>query len=205
MSAPSSGAGDTTPFAQPSPQATKPAAPQAPAVTPKAAPRKSRAVPQRENPAEALLIAKEREKAAAATGAIEKLNADNLFFLRCVNRPDHHGIYLLEYPSEGMIHPGLWCSIEHAPGEPWFKPFIRCQECMVDGDQRADMWLKPHAMPNGQFAFTLCHPRGVSRDGAEGARHINRIPRAEIEKRMGKTLDEMLNPVAAAGVEKEGV
>lgn len=210
MSAPSSGAGDTTPFAQPQPQATKPAA--APAQPTKAeapAPKaKSRVVKPRENPAEALMLAKEREKAAAATTALDKLNADNLFFLRCVNRPDHHGIYLMEYPHDGNIHPGLWASIEHAPGEPWHKPAIRCQECLVDGDSRAAMWLKPHPMPNGQYTFSLAQPYGVALDkpqGKDGAGHINRISKAELEERMGKeAVEAIFNPPVAAGAEKEG-
>lgn len=184
MSTPSSDAGETAPASAPPPKATKPKA--------------TKAVKQAENPAEALLIAKERERAESATAALARLNTENLFFLRCVNRPDHHGIYLLEYPTDGNIHPGLWCSIEHAPGEPWFKPAIRCQECMVDGDPNGSMWLKPHQMPNGQITFTLAHPYGVEKDKTEkpGAGHINRINRAEVERRMGKSIEEMLRPVA---------
>lgn len=185
MSAPSSKPGDTTPEKQA-------------ATTPSQEPKKSRAVKQRVNPAEALLIAKEREKAQAEVKKIEDLNAGNLFYLRCPRNQHHHGIYLLEYPVDGNIHPGLWCSIEHAPGEPWVQPRIRCQECLIDGDPYVSLWLRPHQMPDGQTTFTLAHPRGVEKDKTDqpGAGHINRIPRAQVEARMGRTIEEML-----AGIE----
>lgn len=161
------------------------------------------------NPAAALLLARDRERAAANQAALQKLNDNNLFYLRCPRNQHHQAIYLLEYPVGNLIHPGSWCSIEHRPGDPWVHEGVRCQECLADGDKYSWLWLKPHRMPDGQMAHALAHPYGVKKDDdGNGAAHVYRISRSDLEMRLGQTIESLFGveepELELAAGEKEG-
>lgn len=163
-----------------------------------------RSVAQKPNPAAALLMANERKRADDKRDALEKLNEDNLFFMRCLNNAKHHALYMTEYPSSGMLHPGMWFTIEHRPGERWVDEQIRCQECLVDGDKAVWLPLRPARMPDGQVSFTVVLPPGVPLDmpapGKGGTGMVGRISREDLEARLGdgQTLESIFSAEAAA-------
>lgn len=179
-------------------------APAPPAPTPVPTPTPSLVRKPAQNPAAAILLAREQQRMEANQAALQKLNASNLFYLRCPRERSHQAVYLLEYPVDSIIHPGMWFSIEHRPGDPWVHEGMRCQECLSEGDKHSWLWLRPHRMPDGQVAYTLAHPYGVKKDDdGQGAAHIYRISRSELEGRLGQTIEELFGlpaPKAAAAV-----
>lgn len=187
------------PIDEPQAETPPPPAP-APAPAPKAKAAKAKA-PKPANPAATLMLAQERKRNADAAAKLDAINASNLFYLRCTREPNHHALYLVEYPTTGMIHPGMWFSLDHSPNDGYFKSEVLCQECLVNGENVPVGWLKPHRMPDGQIAFSFALPPHVKKEhDGKGAGFLYRIPRDEIEARVGFTLEEIISgrPLEAA-------
>jgi len=145
---------------------------------------RAKTVKRKTKAAEAILKAKEAERAEAEKMQRDQLNKENLFYIRCRYHKDHHGIYLTEYPS-GAFHPGQWFSIEHSLGDDWFEPMIRCQECLSGGDRYSNLQVRPQRMADGNQAFTI--PSTIN-----GAEMVFSISRDSLERRMGAKIEEFL-------------
>lgn len=135
------------------------------------------------DPAAAILLAREKVRADEAVKEAERLNADYIWYMRCPRHADHMAIYFTEKPGP-TIHPGMWFSLEHQAGEPWLKPAVQCQECLVNGDPSVWLWLAPRQMPDGNFSFTFRIPPET--------KAVFSIARAELEEKLGGKLEEVM-------------
>jgi hypothetical protein len=96
-----------------------------------------------------------KDQARALQEAKKDLDA-NQYFLRCPRIYDHHAAYLTERPGSNKIHPGMWFNLEHEAGEPWALPYITCQECLAEGEQRRwNVHLRPYRLQDGNMVFEL--------------------------------------------------
>lgn len=99
-----------------------------------------------------------------------RLDADNdefVYFIKCprvgwneTTGEGHVAAWLTEKPTTGRIHPGMWHSLQHEAGAPWTEPYIPCQECFVEGEERP--WaphLRGARRTDGSYDFVFSADR----------------------------------------------
>lgn len=127
-----------------------------------------------------LLLAK-RSKEAEQARREHQLDAEqNAHFLKCPRIATHHAAYLTKpYEKGRLIEPGDWFSVLKPDDvEVWTRPYIPCQECFLEGDERP--WsphVTPHRLDTGSFAF---------RPSAKLEYVVGKCSRDDLEERINK-------------------
>lgn len=165
------------------------------AETPPAPPKLEapRAAPQKRNRSKELLQSKHRAEIAQRAKQDADDNANKVYFLQCPRvgwnkekNTGHMAAFLTEKPrAGGMIEPENWESFLHVAGDPWTKPFIPCQECYIEGEQRA--WqarVRPvrQREEDGSYVFVIADSKYGIGEVPREILNIKREQIAEIQK-----------------------
>jgi len=146
--------------------------------------------------AAAILLSEDKKRAKKAVADNEMLNAESLFYIRCPRYTEHMGMFFTEYPT-GPIHPGMWFSLVHTAGDPYFEREVVCQECLADGDNGVHLWLTPKMMPDRNISFVVAPPPAT--------KCIFPISRRDLEMHLGKTIEELMNPASIGAANESAV
>lgn len=128
------------------------------------------------DPAEKMIQAKRRKEAEDQQRVAQERNEKNVTYLLCPRVKGHIAAFLTERPKpRQLITPGHWYSRFHKVGEPYRKPYIQCQECQYDGEQRPwTVQLVAKVRPDMSFDFTI--------EDAMFRHVVGEMPREQAEK-----------------------
>ncbi len=134
-----------------------PAAPhQGATAPPLEAPKKA---PPPRNRAKEIIDAKRRSDAEKQRAQDEQDNAERVYYLTCPRVAGHMAAFLTEkMAASGILEAENWEHLLHTPGQPWLRPYIPCQECLAEGEER--FWnarLRPlrRRESDGSFSFVI--------------------------------------------------